>query len=125
MLVRMSRNIVVTLEFGREAIAARSRIGDRDGLALAWEAPQRAEDDPAFCATAECEAFILDALAVMHHANVDLLVLALPPGEVEAHAGRLGQACTGRHAVRDTECRSQRLAIHVRRVEVVGLEGGA
>lgn len=115
----MSRAVVIAFEFGSETISAHSRIGALAGTELHWEAPPPAADGTPFWATDECHALILEGLAVMHHAHVDTLVLALPAGEVEAHRERLERACAGRHEVRNTECRSQRFTVHVRHVKVV------
>jgi hypothetical protein len=115
----MAREVLVTFDFGLESITARSRIGPLAGPELCWEAPAPAAGGPLFWATEDCHALVLEALAVMHFPNVDRLVLALPASEVEAHRARLEQAFTGNHDLRNTECRSQRLAVHVRRVSVV------
>ena len=117
----MSREVVVTLEFGRDSIAAHSRIGPQAGPEFAWEAPAAAADGTSFCATPEGHALVLEVLALMHFPNVATLRLALPAGEAEAHRARLEQAYTGSHDLRNTECRSQRLAVTVRRVAVVPL----
>lgn len=111
----MSREVVVTLEFGRETISAESRIGAQVARELSWEAPE----DPAFATTEDGQAFCFEVLALMHLPNVDRFVLALPGADAEAQRARLVNTFTGAHDLRNTECRSQRLAVHVRRVDVV------
>lgn len=74
---------------------------------------------PAFWETAEGHALIQEVLAVSHLPNVNRLVPTLPAGEAEAHRALLEQRYTGLHDVRNTECRSQRLRVRVRRVCVV------
>lgn len=115
----MSRQVVVTIAFGPESISAQWRIGSQHGSELCWEAPVRPPAGPPFWATDDGHALILEVLAITHFPNVDTLVLALPPGDADAHRVRLEQAYTGAHELRNTECRSQRLKVQVRRVEVV------
>ena len=115
----MSREVLIAIDFGREYINAQSRIGSNLGEELCWEAPAPVPGGPSFCATDECRALILEVLALMHFPNVDTLVLVLPASEVDAHRARLEQTYTAIHDVRNTECRSQRLRVHVRRVAVV------
>jgi hypothetical protein len=119
MLAPVSREVSVTIVFGRETITAQWAIGSQPGAALAWEAPVQAPGAPAFWETDDGHAFILEVLALTHFPNVDALVLALPAGDVGAHRPRLEQTYRGIHDVRNTECRSQRLTVHVRRVTVV------
>jgi hypothetical protein len=119
MLAPVSREVTVTIVFGRETITAQWAIGSQPGAELAWEAPEQAPGAPAFWETDDGHAFILEVLALTHFPNVDALVLALPAGDVDAHRPRLEQTCRGMHDVRNTECRSQRLSVHVRRVDVV------
>lgn len=117
----MSREVVVALEFGRETISACSRIGPQLARELSWEAP----DAASFAATEDGEAFVSEVLALMHLPNVDRLVIGLPAAAVEAQRAALVEKFTGLHDLRNTECRSQRLAVNVRRVEVVAAPSGA
>jgi hypothetical protein len=115
----VSREVTVTIVFGRKTITAQWAIGSQPGAELAWEAPVQEPEAPAFWQTDDGHAFILEVLALTHFPNVDALVLALPAGDVEAHRPRLEQTYRGTHDVRNTECRSQRLNVQVRRVDVV------
>lgn len=115
----MSRAVLVAFDFGRDYITAQWRIGSSAGSDLCWEAPAPIAGGPSFCATDECRALILEGLAIIHFPNVDTLVLAVPASEVETHRRHLEQTYTGTHEVRNTECRSQRLTVQVRRVVVV------
>lgn len=115
----MTREVVVAIEFGAECITAKWAIGPQQGAESCWEAPLRKPDSPAFWDTEDGHAFILEVLAVAHFANVDVLMLSLPARDCDAHRSRLEQAYTGLHEVRNTECRSQRLSVRVRRVAVV------
>ena len=119
MLAPVSREVTVTIVFGRETVTAQWTIGSQPGTELAWEAPGQAPGAPAFWETDDGHVFILEVLALTHFPNVDALVLALPPAEADAHRARLEQTYRGTHDVRNTECRSQRLSVHVRRVTVV------
>jgi hypothetical protein len=119
----MSSDVRIAIDFGPDTISAQWRIGSRDGEAFCWEAPVPVPGGLPFHATDDGHALILEVLALVHFPNVDTLVLALPAPEVETHRARLQQACTGVHDVRNTECRSQRLAVRVRRVEVVPHNG--
>lgn len=119
MLATVSSEVTVTIVFGRETITAQWAIGSQPDTELAWEAPVQAPEAPAFWETDDGHAFILDVLALTHFPNVDALVLALPAGDAEAHRPRLEQTYRGTNDVRNTECRSQRLSVHVRRVTVV------
>ena len=109
----------MTIDFGEDAISARWGIGSAEAAELCWEAPRREPGAPAFWDTEDGHAFVLEVLALAHFPNVDALVLALPAGEVAAHRSRLERTYAGLHDVRNTECRSQRLGVQVRRVEVV------
>lgn len=115
----MSRGVLVAFDFGPEYITAQSRIGALAGPELCWEAPAALDRGLSFCATEEGQALVLEGLALMHYPRVETLVLALPAGEVEAHRAALEKTYTGSHDVRNTECRSQRLAVHVQRVAVL------
>ena len=115
----MSRDVSITIDFGSETISAKWCIGSEDGEDLWWETPVRQPGAPAFWATDDGHALILEVLALTHFPNVDTLVLALPASDVEAHRSGLEQTYTGVHEVRNTECRSQRLVVRVRRVAVV------
>lgn len=115
----MSRETVVTINFCGECITARWAVGEQDAGGMHWDAPPREPGQPAFWQTAEGHALILETLAVAHLPNVDKLVLTLPAGDVDAHHARLEQLYTGLQDVRNTECRSQRLRVRVRRVCVV------
>ncbi|AMO22541.1 hypothetical protein GCM10027034_29480 [Ramlibacter solisilvae] len=115
----MSREVVVAIDFGGEYITAKWGIGSQPCAELCWDAPVREPGGPAFWETDDCHALILEALAVAHFPNVDRLVLALPASEADAYRSGLEQTYTGIHDVRNTECRSQRLAVQVRRVAVV------
>ena len=111
----MSRETVVTIDFSGECIVARSAIGEQHAGELRWDAPS----GPAFWATEDGHALIQETLAITHLPNVDALVLILPDDEVGAHRSRLELLYTGLHDVRNTECRSQRLRVRIRRVCVV------
>jgi hypothetical protein len=115
----MDREVVVAIDFGVECITAKWRIGPQQGAESGWEAPVRMPGGRAFWETEDGHAFILEVLAVTHFPNVDVLMLTLPDRDCDAHRSRLEQAYTGLHEVRNTECRSQRLTVQVRRVAVV------
>ena len=115
----MSRETVVAINFCGACITARWAVGEQHAGELRWDAPVRDPREPAFWQTEDGHALILETLAVSHLPNVDKLVLTLPAGDVDAHRPRLEQLYTGLHDVRNTECRSQRLRVRVRRVCVV------
>lgn len=115
----MAREVVVAIDFGVECITAKWGIGTQQGAESCWEAPARMPGGPAFWETEDGHAFILEVLAVTHFPNVDVLMLTLPDRDADAHRTRLEQAYTGLHEVRNTECRSQRLNVQVRRVAVM------
>lgn len=112
----MPREIVVAIDFGGECIAAKWAIGEQHAGELRWDAPLPEAGAPALWETAEGHALIQEVLAVSHLPNVDRLVLTLPASDVDAHRALLEQRYTGLHDVRNTECRSQRLRVRVRRV---------
>tara|TARA_R110002049_G_scaffold305798_3_gene503284 strand:- start:119 stop:508 length:390 start_codon:yes stop_codon:yes gene_type:complete len=112
----MSREIVIAIDFGGECIAARWAVGEQHVGELRWDVPVRAPGEPPFWATEDGHALILETFAMTHFPNVDRLVLTLPAGDVDAHRAPLEQRYTGLHDVRNTECRSQRLRVRVRRV---------
>ena len=115
----MSRETVVTIDFGEQRITASWAIGEQHAGGMHWDAPPRAPGQPALWASEDGHALILETLAVAHLPNVDRLVLALPSGDADTHRPRLEQRYMGLQEVRNTECRSQRLRVRVRRVCVV------
>ena len=115
----MSREVTVAIDFGGETTSAKWGIGSEDREELCWEAPVRQPGAPAVWETDDGHALILEVLALAHFPNVDTLVLALPASDVEVHCPHLQRTYTGVHEVRNTECRSQRLTVRIRRVAVV------
>lgn len=115
----MAREIVVAIDFSGDGVTAQWAIGEQPAGALRWDAPPREATGPAFWLSEEGHALIEEVLAVSHLPNVDSLVLTLPAGEAEAHRALLERRYTGLHDVRNTECRSQRLRVRVRRVCVM------
>ena len=115
----MSRETVVTIDFSGDPLSARWAIGEQHAGEMHWDAPVREAVAPAFWETEDGHALIQETLAVAHLPNLDKLVLILPADDVAAHAPRLEQNYAGLNDVRNTECRSQRLRVRVRRVCVV------
>ena len=116
----MSREIVVTIDFSTAYIVAQWAVGTQHAGELRWDAPVREPGEPAFWETETGHALIQETLAVTHFPHVDVLTLILPTDDdVAAHRSRLEQRYTGLHDVRNTECRSQRLRVRVRRVCVM------
>lgn len=112
----MPREIVVAIDFSGDDVAAQWAIGEQPAGALHWDAPPREAAGTAFWLSEEGHALIEEVLAVSHLSNVDSLVLTLPAGATDAHRATLERRYTGLHDVRNTECRSQRLRVRVRRV---------
>ena len=115
----MAREIVVTIDFSTACIVAKWTVGTQHAGEMRWDAPVREPGEPAFWTTETGHALIQETLAVTHFPHVDVLTLILPAEDVDAHRPRLEQLYRGLHDVRNTECRSQRLRVRIRRVCVI------
>jgi hypothetical protein len=114
----VSESVIVGVEVGAQRVDAFSRLGANEGPVLAFEAPPPAAA-PQFWRSEDFDALLLELLALLHLPRIDALVIALPAGQADGAARVLPSRYAGEHVVRNTECRSQTLAVTVRRVLVV------
>lgn len=114
----MTRAITVTLALGHEHLDVSSQIGANEGPDFCFAVPS-----PHFWHGDDGHAFILETFALLHFPSIDTLVFQVPAEHVDEWRHRSPQYA-GRHVVRDTECRSQRLTVTVRRVLVEPAAGG-
>lgn len=113
----MSEAVIVGVELGPERLDVCSRLGAREGPALAFDAPGEAAS-PDYWHSDAFNAVLQELLALLHLPRIDTLVIALAPASAAAAADVLPGRLTGEHVVRNTECRSQTLAVTVHRVIV-------
>lgn len=109
----MSHPVIVTLAVVDGCLAARSRLGAHDGPEVFLAAPST--PDAPWWECDEAHELVLEALALLHLPRIDTLVFASDRSGAEAHE-RLRCRYAGTHVVRNTECRSQTLAVAVRQV---------
>jgi hypothetical protein len=111
----MSHAVVVTLDLGPERVDAISRIGEREGPQSSFALDAASPD---FWPGDAGHEVVLEIFALLHFPVIDTLVLRLGAESTDDRDTALQQKYAGRHIVRDTECRSQQLAVTVRRVLV-------
>lgn len=109
----MTRTVVVTLALSHDQLNVSSRVGAHGGPDFCFAVPS-----PHFWDGEEGRAFILETFALLHFPIIDSLAFEVPAAHVEEWRERLVQNYTGKHVVRDTECRSQQLTVTVRHVQV-------
>ena len=112
----MSRAVSAALDLAPHGISAWSRIGAHPGPEFCLELPAPHADAPIAWGSEESDALVLEALAIMHLPVIDTLMIGLPADWTHADGEFLKRKYTGRHVVRNSECRSQTLSVTIRHV---------